>query len=350
MSFPSESELIFAIEQLRSYTELSNKDNNLVSVAAMLLNASGTTTGTTSGTTTVVSNALTNAQLRSVAVPISAALLPLPIGAATSFNQTTSNSSLATIVTNMPTLGQALAASSTPVVLTAVQIATLTPLSTINTAQSGAWTVTANTGLAQPVTDIQLRATALPISVTSLPLPTNAANIVNQSTIIARLTAIEAKLQGGYRAAATIQRSADVNPYFANDVYGSTFELLNVGAANGFSMLINFGIIFNITTLPVGMGGFALYLYSSEPSTIPDNAAFSIPPADLPKLLTPEGIYLSVAKLAVGGGLVVLDASQINRLVPSTGTSLFGRLVTQGGFTPANASETATISSLFLGA
>ena len=43
-------------------------------------------------------------------------------------------------------LGQQLAASSLPVVLTAAQIATLTPLSTVAVTQSGSWTVTANAG------------------------------------------------------------------------------------------------------------------------------------------------------------------------------------------------------------
>lgn len=154
---------------------------------------------------------------------------------------------------------------------------------------------------------------------------------------------------GGFRSDATITRSADTNPYFANDVYGSTFKLTNIGTANGFVILTNIGINFNIATLPVGMGGFTLYLYSSAPSTIPDNAAFSILTTDLPKLLTPEGVYLGTAKLAIGGGLVVLDAPQINRQIPLIEPSVFGRLVTLQGFTPDNNSETATISSLFLG-
>jgi len=51
----------------------------------------------------------------------------LPTGAATSANQTTANGSLSSIDTKTPALGQALAAASTPVVLTAAQITTLTP-------------------------------------------------------------------------------------------------------------------------------------------------------------------------------------------------------------------------------
>src|SRR6202012_724180 len=59
----------------------------------------------------------------------------LPTGAATSALQTTGNTSLATIAANTPALGQALAAGSVPVVLTAAQITTLTPLSTVTVTQ-----------------------------------------------------------------------------------------------------------------------------------------------------------------------------------------------------------------------
>lgn len=59
--------------------------------------------------------------------PISAVALPLPTGASTSALQTTGNTSLSSIDTKTPALGQALAAASTPVVLTAAQVTTLTP-------------------------------------------------------------------------------------------------------------------------------------------------------------------------------------------------------------------------------
>lgn len=97
-----------------------------------------------------VTGPLTDTQLRATAVPVSAAALPLPTGAATSANQTTEIASLSSIDTKTPALGQALAAASVPVVLTAAQVATLTPLTTV-----------AVTG---PLTDTQLRATPVPVS------------------------------------------------------------------------------------------------------------------------------------------------------------------------------------------
>jgi hypothetical protein len=55
----------------------------------------------------------------------------LPAGSATAANQTTGNASLSSIDGKTPPLGQALAAASVPMVLTAAQIATLTPLTSI---------------------------------------------------------------------------------------------------------------------------------------------------------------------------------------------------------------------------
>lgn len=65
----------------------------------------------------------------------------LPTGAATSALQTTGNTSLSSIDTKTPALGQALAAASVPVVLTAAQITTLTPLTTVAVTQSGTWNI-----------------------------------------------------------------------------------------------------------------------------------------------------------------------------------------------------------------
>ena len=62
---------------------------------------------------------------------ISAASLPLPTNASTSALQTSGNASLTSIDAKTPALGQALAAASVPVVLTAAQLATLTPFSTV---------------------------------------------------------------------------------------------------------------------------------------------------------------------------------------------------------------------------
>ncbi len=118
--------------------------------------------------------------------------VPLPTGSATAANQTTqiaaeqaTQASVASIDTKTPALGQALAAASVPVVLTAAQLSTLTPLSTVAVSnfpatqpvsgtvaatQSGTWNITNVSG--------------------TVSLPTGAATAANQATEISSLATI----------------------------------------------------------------------------------------------------------------------------------------------------------------
>lgn len=173
-------------------------------------------------------------------VAISAVALPLPAGASTSALQTTGNTSLADIDSKTPALGQALAAGSVPVVLTAAQLTTLTPLSTVTVIQptgsnlhvnvdnfpatqpiSGTVAVTQSTtpwsdNIAQfGGTSVSLgskvSASSIPvviasddivaISATALPLPTGAATSANQATEITSLATIATNTTGVATAA-----------------------------------------------------------------------------------------------------------------------------------------------------
>ncbi len=69
-------------------------------------------------------------------IPTTVSSFPLPSGASTSDLQTIGNNSLNSIDSKTPALGQALAAASTPIVLTAAQLTTLTPFSSV-TANAG---------------------------------------------------------------------------------------------------------------------------------------------------------------------------------------------------------------------
>ena len=97
-----------------------------------------------------VTGPLTDIQLRASAVPVSAAALPLPTGAATSANQTTSNASLASIDSKL----------------------------------------TAPLAVTGPLTDTQLRASAVAVSAAALPLPAGAATSTLQTTGNASLVTI----------------------------------------------------------------------------------------------------------------------------------------------------------------
>lgn len=98
---------------------------------------------------------------------------PLPVSDATTHTELTAgNASLASIDGKTPALGQALEASSVPVVLPADQITALTPPTT----------VTANQGAAG--------GSAWPVSMTSVPLAMGAATAANQATEITALDTI----------------------------------------------------------------------------------------------------------------------------------------------------------------
>lgn len=243
-----------------------------------------------------------------------------------------------------------------------------------------------NTGLSQPLTDTQLRATSVPVSGTfwqvtqpvsasSLPLPTGAATSANQSTSNTSLANIDTKLPSNltvssnrllvdgsavtqpvsmatapvglaYLSTATITRAANTTAYTANDVYGTVFELTNIGASGGFIFISSIDIIFNITSLPSGMSGFAVYLYSSTPpSAITDNLPYSLNSGDRAAIMTLNGFNLTALLARGGGGSVVAEALNINQLfkLANNSTSIWGYLVTLNAFTPAANSETATI-------
>lgn len=130
-------------------------------------NSIASTTTTPAGT----EQALVVRNIPSGTQAVSAASLPLPTGASTSALQTTGNSSLSSIDTKLPALGQALAAASIPIVLTAAQLITLTPLSTIAATQSGTWNITNVSG--------------------TVSLPTGASTAANQTTEITSLQLID---------------------------------------------------------------------------------------------------------------------------------------------------------------
>ncbi len=133
--------------------------------AAVRLSAgSGDASFATSGTVTA------NAGTGTFAV--SAAALPLPSGAATGAKQDTGNASLSSIDGKTPALGQALAAASVPVVLTAAQLSTLTPLTTV------------------AVTGTFWQATQ-PISAAALPLPSGASTEATLSSLNGKVTAVD---------------------------------------------------------------------------------------------------------------------------------------------------------------
>lgn len=172
-----------------------------------------------------VTGPLTDAQLRAAAVPVSAASLPLPTGAATESTLSTRVAD-STITARLNTLGQKTSANSTPVVLSSDQSAvpindnggsitvdgtvavsgTVTTAGTTTAAQ-GTPAATANRWPVQLTdgTDLALvstggalltdsSATTQPVSAASLPLPTGASTSALQTTGNTSLSNIDTDL------------------------------------------------------------------------------------------------------------------------------------------------------------
>lgn len=154
-----------------------------------------------------VTGPLTDTQLRAAAVPVSSASLPLPSGASTSANQTTANASLSSIDSKLtaplsvtgPLTDTQLRASDVPVSAASLplpsgastaanQTTANASLSSIDSKLTSPLTVTG------PLTDTELRASAVPVSAASLPLPSGAATSANQTTSNASLSSIDGKL------------------------------------------------------------------------------------------------------------------------------------------------------------
>lgn len=138
----------------------------------------------------------------------------LPTGSATAANQVTGNNSLASIDGKTPALGQALSAASVPVVLTAAQLTTLTPLTSV--------TVTQVTG-----TNLHTVVDSGSITVTSSTLPTGAATSANQTTEIASLATIATNTSAtqGTAAAGTAATKSDL----VGGVFNTSLPTLTTG-------------------------------------------------------------------------------------------------------------------------
>jgi len=192
--------------------------------------------------------------------------------------------SLVSIDAKTPPLGQALVATSTPVVLPASQITALTPPTTVSLSPG--------------------------------------------------LT---------YLSTTTITRAANTTTYTASapnfDVYGGLFQLQNIGEAGKGIFLSYFEISLNLSAVPAGMTSFAVHLYPTAPTNIADNSIWTI---GSDPVLDPVGFNVSMS-LAKGGNRVVGVVRDLNQLFVLNSTSLWGYLVTNGAIVPAANSETGTI-------
>lgn len=207
---------------------------------------------------------------------ISAASLPLPTGAAT-------ESTLSAINTKLPALGQALAGSSVPVVLTATQLASLLPFSTVAATQSGVWTV----GISAAQTIAVTNAGAFAVQATLAAGSAVIGHVIVDSGTVAVSNTTFASTQSGSWTVA---------------VSNTTFAVTNAGT---FAVQASAGTNLNTSALALEAGNLATLAGAVSSANFQTNiakvggSAFSL------------GQQLAAAALPV-----VLTASQLTTLTP----------------------------------
>lgn len=149
----------------------------------------------------------------------------------------------------------------------------------------------------------------------------------------------------GFQTSATLTRPANVTPYSAFDVVGGALSFAAMGTASGHIILDSVRIIFNLTAVPVGMGGFYLVLHNiTPPSAIADNAPYTGMPAGDRASNIKLKLNLGTPVLLDGAGSVGLEVENLGlRLRLAATPTIFAYLITATAWTPAAVSEVYTI-------
>jgi len=143
-----------------------------------------------------------------------------------------------------------------------------------------------------------------------------------------------------YRAAVTITRPSNTTAYTAGDVVGDTggsaiITLPSIGPSGGYVLFQSVRLLIGNTSVPSGMAGFRLHLYTASPTAVADNAAFDLVSGEVANyagfidLPTPQDLGSTLFTQADYPGTLIKLAS--------ASTSLFAELETRGAYTPASA-------------
>jgi hypothetical protein len=146
----------------------------------------------------------------------------------------------------------------------------------------------------------------------------------------------------GYTSALTITRPANAAPYAANDNVGGALTFPSIGPSAGDIMITSAELEINVAAVPSGMTSFRLYLYSvTPPSATADNGGpWDLPSGDRASFLG----YIDLGTPVDLGSTLYVRTDGINAHFKLAGTSVFGYLVTNGGFTPAGNSEVYVVT------
>lgn len=143
-----------------------------------------------------------------------------------------------------------------------------------------------------------------------------------------------------FKSATTVTRPANATPYTANDVLGAAAAAITFAniapSAGGEIIITGTELEIDVAAVPTGMTSFRLYLYSvTPPSALADNAAWDLASGDRASFLG----YVDLGTPVDLGSTLYVRTDAISAQFTAAGSSLFGYLVTNGGFTPAGNSE-----------
>jgi hypothetical protein len=143
-----------------------------------------------------------------------------------------------------------------------------------------------------------------------------------------------------YRASVTITRPSNTTAYTAGDVIGDTggsaiITLPSIGPSGGYVLFQSVRLLIGNTSVPSGMAGFRLHLYTASPTAIADNAAFDLVSGEVANYAG----YIDLPAPQDLGSTLFTQADYCGTAVKlaSASTSLFAELETRGAYTPASA-------------
>lgn len=156
-------------------------------------------------------------------------------------------------------------------------------------------------------------------------------------------TAPSATATAGSLSTVSFARTADTNIYAAGDVIGinaagspgsAIHTFANSGPAGGVVFITGADLAIDLTSITSGMSSFRLHLYNASPTAILDNAAFDLVTADIAKHIG----FIDLGAVVDYGSQLFTSIMNVNlECKLATGvTSLYGELVTVGGYTPAS--------------
>ncbi len=147
----------------------------------------------------------------------------------------------------------------------------------------------------------------------------------------------------GFTSTATFTPAAAA--YLAGDIMQGAREFTNVGPIDGGEVLIvNTRLRVDASAIVSGETSYTLHLYSvTPPSALADNAVWDLPSGD-------RASYMGSVSLGtvvdLGSTIFVEQTGLTKQVTVPVGGSLFGYLVTNGGFTATGALRTVLLKTL----